>query len=1712
MQEATNSFQDGMNLDIPSMQFPNSAYSAALNATYTTGDGNEGVIQNDMGNAQILYNSTPVKLNPGFIPLGVKEYGGILYIASYKIIDGQCEIGTFPSPDYTKREGKLLNTYQPLHNLQKNGHLDYFTTKKLNFDINHHINIDVEASYDGSVNLILSDNKNQPRLINSMFAVYEGQTYKLTTHYGDNNTNIYNEDVFDISLQKQSKTLPKINYIGLENNGQLQVGGYVFYIKGSDEDGNTTDIIGESGIIPVFFGTDGVAKSINGGYADMRTDKAIHLQVYNMDRSYTHLKLYFSRTSSAINESANTTCYAVSELYPLTELSNKSWGAEIILTGFEQLETEIDPSEINQDYFIIDKNRTQTTHQNITFIGNVKGAEEDYDTLQKLSLHIYPILNTSSFINLTGTKPINVNDYSGEGYYKSTNVYNYVGYHNRELYRFGIVYIYANGSKSNVFNILGRNELSNKEDLWLKNISCESEIILQDNHYIKSIGGINVSRINRRGVCRINSDSNNPWDINGIDFKFIDGVKEKLSELGIIGYFFVRQKRIPLRLMQAFCTPIFENTFTPAIKWGASIKSYFGQGIQSNDIKFPSTPATKHTYIFESFFNAAYDIPYDDFSIGDNTYNSDAIFPIKALKHSIGNNLANCGDSKNSNQSEIRYKLYQDYNTRLTATLDQGLVFSKKTNEHNEEETNYVSINGEYSTYNGAYLTGRGKQPVTDLLEKGAYALFSPEYQLDQPYYNSLFTGQEFKIKINRTFEKLKRSSVSDRIYCAINGQPSNSSTLKSAKLIGVADGVSLLGIQRTNNNKNTESYKFRDTVYFSSKIGDATDKLGFKEVGGERVYTFSPPMIKECTLTQDDDQYTTNDKILIHSDGANSKKIERLEASQNFYSKRYTFLPFNEINYPTNLVRGLYSPYIGMYIENDSKDLENSLLDIYIPGFDEANFTNYRLVRMQDNSTYYTISDYYTLDENLNTCYRGDCYASIYTQRINRNFQDTTSPANDKIISETGFLRDNDEKVIAYYDTNFLKVNKAVTETVDGDNNKLKTNTTNLGDINAVQLGSWISFPLVTTMNIAYRSEDRSWATEKLQMGQYRSFYPLYGVNISGGGKIPDSTVYNKGFSISGGIKTYTSNDSIQDIYSNNYYKNRIYYSNINVDKGILNGSRIIKATHFRDYDSKYGAIVKLLNGGDSLICVMEHAVAKIGVMPRNLITEGTAGIAYLNTSNILDDRLTLMSDKFGSTWETSIVETPYGIYGVDTFAKKIWAIINGRFQIISDSNIETFLNDNLNIINEELHIGKVAIKTHYNLGKNDVIFTCYQYKENKNTNVMWSICYNELKQKFITFYSWIPEESANIGNSFITFDHQTVRKHVLVQSDILNSGVYYNNNKLYTKWQGEFNKSNFAPVETIISKLDNTYGNYLWKHGPSNFIADTTEILPTTWYGQTRPFEIEIIVAENPNQHKIFSNLKIIGNKAEPESFHYYIVGQAYNNSIDKPNQYYRQERTKELFHKAGSDIKYDPNYKELHIQHRPLWHYENEKLTISNQDVYVKSQIPWNYYARYQNPEEIENYYKLATASNVNYAYLTGTELVKDKRLQEIGFWSHAKGTNIDGPGGVLRGNMRYVEDRWNIQINPIFYKEKNEETWIVPPIVINNSPIPNDLNIQKLNEAAAAMGLSNRDFDFTDWGERKSFKLRDRYIKIRIRYSGKDKTIIQAIKTLYQLSYA
>lgn len=103
--EATNVFSEGLITDLNPITTPNNVLTNALNATLITMNGNEFVLQNDLGNGRV----ETAKLPTGFVPLGVKEYGGIIYVASYNPITKKGQLGSFPSPERNLTQDEIGN-------------------------------------------------------------------------------------------------------------------------------------------------------------------------------------------------------------------------------------------------------------------------------------------------------------------------------------------------------------------------------------------------------------------------------------------------------------------------------------------------------------------------------------------------------------------------------------------------------------------------------------------------------------------------------------------------------------------------------------------------------------------------------------------------------------------------------------------------------------------------------------------------------------------------------------------------------------------------------------------------------------------------------------------------------------------------------------------------------------------------------------------------------------------------------------------------------------------------------------------------------------------------------------------------------------------------------------------------------------------------------------------------------------------------------------------------------------------------------------------------------------------------------------------------------------------------------------------------------------------------------------------------------------------
>lgn len=1232
---------------------------------------------------------------------------------------------------------KDLELLDPQPILYEKGILTDFITDQLSFSLENPVSIIPQYSYDGSVNLILNDGINIPRLINSRFSATGRNTYEIIDRNGDNDSNIYDEgDQFNIdsSLYKRVLSIPKVEYLGNDSGGNLKVGNYHFYFKLSDADGNETDFIAESGLVSIFIGF-GIPSSVTTGTKNQNSYKTVKFYISNLDTSYSFITVYYSRYLAEGVENYKTEYKKIDKKFIISNIGS----ANIDITGFENT-IDITAADVNLNYNIIDAAKTQAACQNMLFLGNVHKPNIPYNELTDLSLRFLPYLNQEIYrTNIDQDYLIHSDN---NGYYSSKFIYDKTGYWNEELYRIGIVYIMPNGELSPVFNIRGAtnifvNNTVNANDGFYSDIPIYRDgkrnyVEFNDKTFFIETGNVQAANENVKGIIRIqsNQDAN---IIYGLDIRVDTETIKELSKY-VKGYFFVRQPRIPLILAQGITLGIDQESRLPTIPTAGGILDTINNSlnythVQTEDIngvnyisegflsRYNFELKKKKSGLFKKILKAV------AVGIGVVAVGAAIVFSggaaavgIPSLAGAIVGGasatgaLAIAGSAVAATSVSLTTVAIAAGVTGAVAgiiTATAGIV--QEVRYSLSRSHNKVSINGRNTQVPSGYkivekdnsrkLTQdfNNRIIIKDPTKNKVQAILCPDYELNQPYYNQIFTGNEHTIGLTiaqSTNGLAGRGSNfftnSNRHFYIPKYYDMNVRNQYSFKIIGVPDSTKCVGI---------------DNLKFRSSAGLTEEAYSYEFIG---------------------DSYETDSE---------NKKI------------------------CSDIVRGNFGPYLAFNDESNSFSSAETV-NIYIPNYSYSNILQYIKIRIDDNSSYQAISDRIDInnldeyrltpksslvsDTNINTgfkyhAYRGDCYICQFTHRLNRNFNDPSAPYNDQIVDELTWKENYDP------------------------NNVEKYQQINSGDVNAVQLGMWVTFTIRSSNNLNIRTLDGSVVEESATTGHERGYYPYLPISTEGVYKTPDSAVYNKGFSKS---LSERWNIPVPDVpHIKNWYGTRIMYSDIHINDAFKNGFRTFQGSHYKDYTREYGEIVKLVPLESNLLCVFEHGIALIPVNERALAGQGAGGNVYINTSNVLPENPIIISDVFGSQWAESILKVPgktgdsaQYVYGVDTIAKKIWRTDGRSLTCISDFKVQEFLNNNITLGERELipKLGIRNVKTVYNAFKRDVLFTFYDNTYGFEEKV-WNLCWNEMLEKFITFYSWVPSYMENINNIPFSFDRNT-------------------------------------------------------------------------------------------------------------------------------------------------------------------------------------------------------------------------------------------------------------------------------------------------------------------------------------------------------------------
>ena len=1559
------------------------------------------------------------------------------------------------------------------------GQLVDFETDELGFNLNHPVNITPQWSYDNSVNLIINDGLNAPRLVNSRFSAIERNKYQVCNRKGNNDSNIYDQgDQFDIdtSLYKKIVTIPRLRFLGTLYGGNLCIGNYHFYFKYVDEDGNESDFFSESGLVSIFIGNS--ADSIRTGFRNENSYKQVRFQLSNTDPGYSKVVIYYTRASSDIMENSVIDAYRINQTYTLGESGNTI----IVISGYEPY-TEVTIDEINLKYQIYGSAETQAACQNMLFLANVDKPKIPYEDLADCALRFIPTINSDEKYNID---QIGI-DYTGSvsnTYYDVNYIYNKVGYWDDEIYRLGIVFIQSDNTLTNVFNIRGGIITSNttvNDFTYVRMVDDDGNrvYINYDEQYYNIIddssgNSINstINQENARGVIKINCPDFNT--IIGINITVGQEVIEYLQNvLNIKGYFFVRQKRIPTTLCQAYIVGIDKESNTPVLPIGENqyiTESFLTQDSRLLDHDFESRKYTlePQQVIAQGAICPEYDInsPYL------NTLFSSSELVVRNCSQAhylINDGIHFYPESFNFNKSDgytsVKVIGVED-NVKLVAIGDN--MFSARAGEAEE-------------AFRFEYIGKKNQHTDATNLLRGSYGPYlgitgynNPGHLVDIkiPQYNSGLIGNYFQIRYS---DKSGYYAISDRFDLLNTNWWLDTSTinytLKSPLYRG--DCYICQFTHRINRNFQDPSAPTNDDIVDPGCWRDHFDvsdnviktenfeNINLGDVNAVRLGMYVTLVVRSTTnLNIRVLDYSNVDEQALFGHPRGFYPIHPMTTAGSYkipealcYNKGYEKSMSERINFEIPDV-----PWIKNEFSNRIAYSNIQVTDAFQNGWRTFIGTHYR----DYPKTYGSITKIVELRGNL-LCVFEHGVALI--------------PVNERAVAGEGSGGN------VYINTsNVLPENPKVLSDIFGSqwrDSVIKTPRAVYG-VDTIGKKIWRtngeSFECISDFKV------QKFLNKNISLTE-RETEPVIGIRS---------------------VKSHFNrfkNDVMFTFYDNLYgFEERVWNLCWNED--------LQKWITFYSWVPSYSENV--YNQYFSFDRQTSKWISKLGISRYG--NDFSDGVTLEN--NVIED----------GSWETTLHLSNRSCPNGDGVHYDI------SYELVRDN----YRNDKLfNLIDtgekddNGLTIWKLKLKSGVTY---DSICSEF-YKRDSDGNIVK----DDRGRR-----QWLPREDQKNPSRVVLLLNIRATIQATYDGDNVTLGEAYVSgitDKTFV------DAGYYESVVAIIPKYNMQFlTTDFWKHGQAGIIDIADKIQPTYWYGKQHPFEFEFVVADNPQSHKIFDNLQIISNNAEPESFHYEIVGDVYDFAEDKKNMYIRQEATKELYQYNGCDIMYDHNYSDLDSVHRPLLDDYGNKI----EGKYDRSTIMPLYYSRQDTINEIEDAYHLKDGSPTkDFSALAGGEIMRYEDLDEYRIWNHAKAIDMQKYGRT-RGNMQYNEDQWLVQINPVNIVYKNEKDWtdinqdiiteynpdgVVKnsrnlsdkvPIELGQSPIPDqvlekeNITYDWNNPTESDIPENSLDRAIVSWGnletKNEEVKLKDKWLKIRIRYTGNKLAVITAVKTLYSISYS
>jgi len=549
----------------------------------------------------------------------------------------------------------------------------------------------------------------------------------------------------------------------------------------------------------------------------------------------------------------------------------------------------------------------------------------------------------------------------------------------------------------------------------------------------------------------------------------------------------------------------------------------------------------------------------------------------------------------------------------------------------------------------------------------------------------------------------------------------------------------------------------------------------------------------------------------------------------------------------------------------------------------------------------------------------------------------------------------------------------------------------------------------------------------------------------------------YNRGYSDNNGpISLFVVTDYEKIL--RNYYT-RVEASLINTKNILKNNYREFYGIDYKDYDTKYGSIQKLIESNNFLYVFSERAISIVPLMEKIMTSEESGGV-FTSQKGILGSTLNVISNNYGTLHPNSVLVTSTGIYSYDHNNICITLTSGNSVNDISSYKIDKFLYE-FNKYFDSLEPGyEINIKTSYDNISGDVMFTFFIL----NSKLEYDSCGTKLPDDYIINNN-IPvnidccdSENADIigtidcnpalNNGKCDYP-QSHRKETIDRA----ISIYFNERS--KKW---ISRVSFNPLFMFnlgkdvysFNMLDNMNRIYMHESDNVNYCY---------YYDSQHTFSFEFLINKDPSVQKILDNFNIISNNRIPMYISYDLSKKQYIHSLEEYDLDFRQPiltRRKEIMI-IGIPDNYDYYINVINRDNQDLIGYIFNKDGIDYRidSVHLDTSLNGTFY---------ESLYKLVISYNDGSGW---NVLDNSSEFYKNPFSVILKIDKIN----ISKSNADYVEDILYIQVS--------------------------QMTIKNLEDNSIIRKRTNKE-------------IRDKVFRIKIEYDGINHTYIHAVISKLRMS--